>query len=339
MRVLMTGGGTGGSGGNEEPEEEVIVDFAAIVLSVESEVLLRLRFLIPDEFLNDENAYAVVTEEANEVTKVDQVTTLTSAEVKALGTDSNGRYTFEQGIAAGEMTGDVSVEFFNGEGEALNIRDYADGSLTKKLTRTVLDYGKLSYEKGKESLQNLVTGMFLFGGYAQQYFKVDIANPAYNLSTQMGKTLPDINAVSAETITQDMTTSGDEIGITKVTQKIGLDSSVYMSTYFVADKNIDDYSFTLTYTEGGVEKNIEVEAELESDGRFRVDILDIPVAYWDYMYKITATEKATGKTFEVDSSIMAWAKRCIVGSSNAAQVDMAKAMYYYNQAANAYFNK
>ena len=319
--------------------EAVVVDFVAIQLSAEAEVVLRLKFTIPDELLNDTNAYVILTEEANAITKVDQVSEFTMAELKAQGTDSSGRYVLEQGIAAGEMTGDISVQFIDGNGNVVMIRDYMDGSLNEKLTRTVLDYTRLALEKGNVKMKNLSTAMVTFGGYAQSYYGVDTSNPAYNVLEEFGIAMPDVGAISADTFTQELTRSGKDIGIKQTTQKIGLDSRVYMTTYFELDEgaSIDNYTFMLTYTEGRVEKTIELEA-VEENGRYRVDIQDIPVAYWDYMYKITVTD-AQGDSYEVSSSILAWAKRCIQNSSNQKQVNMAKAMYYYNQAANEYFGK
>ena len=73
--------------------------------------------------------------------------------------------------------------------------------------------------------------------------------------------------------------------------------------------------------------------------RYYVDAANVPVDYWDFMYKITVTKIETGETYEVSFSVLAWVKRCIANSTNSAEVNMAKAMYFYNQVANDYFKR
>ena len=68
------------------------------------------------------------------------------------------------------------------------------------------------------------------------------------------------------------------------------------------------------------------------------------MAYWDYFYKITVTDKVSGETLEVTSSVLAWAKKCIEADdlgdpAKIAQEKMAMAMFFYNDAANKYFGK
>lgn len=540
----------------------VSVSFEAIQLSVEAEVMLRLKITVADGF----NGTIKLTEAANERTLVDDFTVYTVTESGLIDQNGNAaetettaqgvtRYVLDQGIAAGEMTGIVSIEAFDASGNPCCIRDYIDGSLTQKLERTVLDYAKLALEKGGDEMKELARTMLTFGGYAQAFYKVDIENPAYNILPVYGFEQPDINAVTlaflneivegkvrvpdlswapvsstlmmsppqetepeatepettevteptepeitepeitepeepevVETMeatepTVTETTSATEPDVPETTQatepvvpettiaveteetievteqhsvpdmiltdssrtvanvfnsgKTTEENAVFMSTNFMldmmADKNttpaeeapteaqpeldetkqpeevlveevilpaaeplneaatlseedfgiayanaqvinfdarvdltsyftlyegasISDYTFTLTYAKGGkpFTRDISAEVKQESNGnRYAVKIADIPVAYWDFEYVITVTQKDSGASYELRSSILAWAKRCItsyetkaatlsdeeLAQVNTAQVNMAKAMYYYNQAANDYFDR
>lgn len=490
---------------------DVPVQLAAIQLSAESEVLLKLKVKILDTLLAQDDAYILLTEEENEVTKQDQVTKITMKDLKAQGPDSSGRYVLSQGIAAGEMTGKVSIKGFDEAGNSIYIGDYTDNSIATELVRTVIDYTRLALTNGSDNMKALSAAMVTFGGYAQAYFGVDTTHPAYDVlaekafedlkfadkynnfdiekitedtitqvlqvttngsassdtstyatrsvgtavetasseaaegepdaeevipvETNAGETIPDettveetspsetsaeetlsyvtvpsettasVSTVSestpeettvsetasseisgeesvekasetiasetaesdspadetviltevtaasepaanisvmSDTTEEDTDTSEQDFGITYQSQKINLDSRVSMTTYFTLDSgNVDDYIFTLTYTQGGVDGlEMELLPEQEQDGsRWFIKIEDIPVAYWDYMYKITVTKAGSDQTYEIESSVLAWAKRCIANSANDAQVNMAKAMYYYNQAANDYFGK
>lgn len=535
----------------------VSVNFEAIQLSVEAEVMLRLKITVAEGF----NGTIKLTEAANERTLVDDVTVYTVTESGLIDQNGNAaetettaqgvtRYVLDQGIAAGEMTGIVSIEAFDASGNPCCIRDYIDGSLTQKLERTVLDYAKLALEKGGDEMKELARTMLTFGGYAQAFYKVDIENPAYNILPEYGFEQPDINAVTlaflneivegkvrvpdlswapvsstlmmsppqetepeatepettevteptepeitepeepevvetseateptvtettgvtepdipettqatepevpettiaaeteetievteqhsvpdmiltdssrtvanvfnsgktteenavfmsknfmldmmadkhttpaeeapteaqpeldetkqpeevlveevilsaAEPMNEAATLSEEDFGIAYANaQVINFDARVDLTSYFTLYEgaSISDYTFTLTYAKGGkpFTRDISAEVKQESNGnRYAVKIADIPVAYWDFEYVITVTQKDSGASYELRSSILAWAKRCItsyetkvatlsdeeLAQVNTAQVNMAKAMYYYNQAANDYFDR
>lgn len=310
-------------------------NFNAIEVSYEAEVELRLKFFIPEELINDDEAYAVLTLNGKE-------TIVTMPELREDGKDSKGRYILRQGIASGRMTQDVDVQIIDGQGNIADLVDYIDGSTSKTITRSVLDYARLALEKGTAAQKSMVTSLLVYGGYSQGYFNIEKDNPAYNLLKEFDIAIPTLDDISADSITQELTKSNTDIGITQTTQQAYLDSAIYHRVYFVLDEgaSIDDYSFVMTYTSNYVEKTKDVlPVYEESRDRYYVDILDIPAPYLDYMYKITVTNNNTNETYEVSTSVMAWVKLLLQKSTNEAQIKMGKALYYYNQEANAFFNK
>jgi len=245
-----------------------------------------------------------------------------------------GRYVFEQGIAAGEMTGDVTITFYDGEGKILYVSDYSDGEIKDAITRTVVDYATLALEKSTNAKQRaLVTAMVTYGGYAQLQFKVDVNNPAFNiLDEQLDLSAADVDAIKDMTIT-----NAENLGVRAVTQQVDLQSNVYLRTYFRFDSDVDitAYTFTVTKPDG---TKMTVTPVLKDDGRYYVDVYS-PVARWDNDYTITVTN-ADGESCVVTGSILAYAKRGInSGKATAEQVNTFKAMILYNVAANAYFGK
>jgi len=314
---------------------------AAIEASADSEILLRLKCFVPAELV-EQGAYAEVTK----VTLWDNKAQETETEkivLSELTTDNGGRYVLSKGMASGEMTCPMTVRFFDGNGNALNVLDYADNTVSDSVTRTVLDYAKRILEVSTNEQQRAVTSaMVTYGGYAQLNFEVDSQNPVYSI---LGDEAPSLSSV---TITDTYTDSGDDIGISLDGRQAYLDSAIYLRSYFklTGNSTVDDYTFTLTYTENGTEKTkaLQPVPEMKTKSgvtyeRYYVDILDIPAAYLDYMYKITVTHNETGKTYELNTSVNAYLKDLIANSTKTEQINSAKAMYLYNQAANNFFGK
>lgn len=310
------------------------INFRSIFLSIKGETLLNLSFRIPKVLLEDSGAYVVWTEEANAVVVDGSETKLMLSEWTP---DSDGLYTLSQGIASGEMTGDVTVRFFDGNGNPRWIYNSKSGTTSASLTQTVLDYVTLALASDKAELKAMCNAMLTFGGYAQRYFGVDTGNLAYSLS---GVTMPDISKYDAlDTWSQELVQSGSVSGISYKSQRLGLDSKVYMTTYFTldAEKSIEDYTFTVSYMEGGQAYSSSVTPVADGDN-YSFKINDIPPAMWDTVFTVTITNNNdASETCTITCSVLAWARRCIENSNKTAQVNMAKAMYYFNETADAYF--
>jgi len=319
-------------------QEKLKCNLAAIEVSCEAEIVLRLKTFIPEELLEDENAYVLLTKYGKRTVE----TKLTAAELLAMGTDSKGRYVLEQGVASGEMTSNVTMEIFDGNGNAVTIVDYADGIEKTVITRNVLDYARRILEVGSEKQKKLITALVTYGGYAQIHFDVDAENPAYNVLGEYGIETPSLSGFTAESIAQELTKSETSIGITQSAQQAFLDAALYQRVYFVLDEgsSIENYNFSLKYTENYVEKTKPVEPVYEaSRNRYYVDILDIPAAYMDYMYEITVTNKTTGEEYSVSTSMLVFVKLALQKFTDEDQLNALRAMYYYNQAANEFFGK
>ena len=316
------------------------IDLTAIEVSFDSEILLRMFFIIPDELLNDDDAYAVVVKDG---AYGPVETKITMAEFREEGPTAYGDYMVEQGVASPEMGRDVTVQFVDGNGNYVDIKDYVDQSVNTEVSRKAMDYATRIFEVGNDRQKALVAAMLTYGGYAQKNFMVDADAPVYSVLPDYGYVIPTLEDITHESISQELATSDTDIGITYSAQQAYLDSSIYHRVYFKLDSgaSIDNYKFELTWIDAyGVEHTEVVATEYDSVyDEYYVDILDIAAPYLDYMYKIVVTNTESGDTYEVSTSVLVWAKLIMQKSTNTAQVNLAKAVYYYNQAANTFFGK
>ena len=202
-------------------------------------------------------------------------------------------------------------------------------------------------------MKSLVAALVNYGGYAQTYFGTnpeDVApladvSLASDLLNETGIELlsedrPNIGSVTTIDETPAIYTSLPE-GMTSVTQNAILDAAIKEEVFFYLEsKNIDTYTFKLTYTVDGKThtRNVVPEEAADPDNpsayRYKITILNIPAAYLDYDYTITIDG-----SYVITPSITAYLQRLCNASSNQAQINLAKAMYLYNLAANELFGK
>ena len=313
-----------------------VVQLNAFAASAAEEVYLEMKFFLPEEMANGTITLThTVTKNGNTTTDNE------SYNVADLTPDANGRYVITHGIASGEMTCPVIVSFKTAGGKVINVRK--GSTVSEFASCAVTDYAELVLTKGNENQKKLITNLLTYGGYAQALFNVDASNPAYNLLSTHGVTKPNLDEVTASSISNVAAGSGPAIGIQKGTQEAFLDSAIYHRVYFTLDagNTIDNFKFVLTYPVNKVEYTKELTPVFESGkDRYYVEIEDIPAAYLDYDYKISVTNKNTGETYTVTTSVLAYLK-ALLNSETATteQKNLAKAMYLYNQQANTFFGK
>ena len=190
--------------------------------------------------------------------------------------------------------------------------------------------------------------MATYGGYAQEYFVKNNSNidatPIYSVLSQYGQALPDLSGVTVGSIGR--TFNKDEAnadGLLMGGADVDLNSAVTLTLKFAltnAEYTINDFTFELKYIENHVEKSKELEAYLGSDGRYWVDVENIPAAYWDYEYVIAVTNTKTNTVSMPSGSVLAFVQLKLKNANSTEEVkNLVKGMYYYNEAANEFFGK
>lgn len=316
-----------------------IVESTAMEVSFDSALLLWTYFDIPEEMLNNDGIKVLVTKDYAWDGMVTDV--ITMAELREAGPTPYGDYKIEQSVASGEMAREVTIQFVDENGNYLAVKDYEDGSVDTEIVRKVADYAARIFERGTEKQKALVKAMLVYGGYSQKYFNVDAAEPVYDLLGEYGYALPDLSGITADSIAQELTKSASGNGLTYSAQEAYLDYSIYHRVYFKLDagEDISNFEFKVDIADwyGNITDTVLVAEYDAQYDEYYVDIKDIPAAYLDRMYTVTATNLTTGVDYEVSTSVLVWAKTVMQISSNVNQVNLAKAVYHYNQAANVFF--
>lgn len=332
-----------------------VVTYAANTLDADSKVFLNLKFFIPSGMSDD---VVISWTKENYIKKDGSLATFedscTVGELRATGIDDSGRYVLSQDFASGEMSGNMTVHFKDGESELqiYNMKD--DKWFENGFVRSILDYSTQALGSSNPKMVNLSRGMMNFASYAKAYFRISYEDTAkQDPADLLGGPLTDemealANLWDTSDTTYDNKYSGADLGILnnpnvaneKISQSLVLDSDTNIKTFFYLAEgtNIEDLTFTLTYIEDKVTKQKTLDAYKDGN-RYCVEIEHIPVAYWNYGYKITVTSQAAEGEFVIETSVLAWAKNAINKSSATNTNNMGKAMFLYNKYACDYFNQ
>jgi len=149
-------------------------------------------------------------------------------------------------------------------------------------------------------------------------------------------------AITAATIKNEGSISGSDIGIYNSSVSAALEAAIYQRVYFMlkSGHSIDEYTFELTYInpDKTVSTSTVMPEEEPSKNRFYITIPQISSPNLDYVYTIKVTHNETGETYVVNTSIMRWAKTSLENTAYSIQRhNIARALYFFSQAANAYY--
>jgi hypothetical protein len=277
-----------------------------------------MYFTLTEETLADTNAYVSFITNGEEIER--QYMT------EAGAPDKDGEYAFMCGVAAAQMADEITVQLV-----------YGDGTKGATGTYTVKQYVEQRLQNPAASAEEkaLLKAMLNYGAYAQTFFEYNDGNLANNVD---GVELPDLNAVTADQISQSNVQTGAATGIAiKGYSALLEDETTFKFVFALADgADIADYTFTYT---DGTAAPVALEAKKAADGTYCVYIEDIAAALLDQRYTLTVTN-TDGTSYSLTTSVLCYVKSVINNSNNTeAKINMAKALYLYNQAANAYFGK
>ena len=301
------------------PAERVVEDeIKNFATSLGGDIGFKMYFTLTEETLADANAYVSFITNGEEIER--QYMT------EAGAPDKDGEYAFMCGVAAAQMADEITVQLV-----------YGDGTKGATGTYTVKQYVEQRLQNPAASAEEkaLLKAMLNYGAYAQTFFEYNDGDLANNVD---GVELPDLNAVTADKISQSNVQTGAATGIAiKGYSALLEDETTFKFVFALADgADIADYTFTYT---DGTAAPVALEAKKAADGTYCVYIEDIAAALLDQRYTLTVTN-TDGSSYSLTTSVLCYVKSVINNSNNTeAKINMAKALYLYNQAANAYFDK
>ena len=326
-----------GSGNGDADEQRVNFNVTAAIITVagsgpvenasnitscstnfEGKLQLNVYIVLSEEIAADPGAYVSATF-SGETTKHSVPELLT-------GIDSRGRVKVVQDVFATMMRENIMIQVFNGEGQA--------APLTYKETTDVTDgfsYNMLTYLKDRQvnstnpKMVELARAAELYGIATQVYFPDGSVQPTAEEIAEMKAAAAEIT-IPAEC---DERTSGTlPEGITKRTKTVMFESDNTLRMYFyLDDADLDKYTFTLNGAE-------VTPMRLES-GRYYVEQKNVASAELSVFNTFTVSDGVD--TFTAECSALSYAYGRQQSSANADMVNLAKLLYRYSLAADAYF--
>lgn len=274
-------------------------------LSLTGNIGVNFYYALSDEVLSDSEA---------KVEFVLEDTTVSYLIKDARSRTMNGqKYKFFSMEATSvQMPSDINAKVVLSNGECIfeetySVKKYCDATLAESESET--------------NLTSLMKALLIYGGYAQIQFKHNEDNLAYKDLVSH-----DVSDVSADVFTPyTMETSGSEEGLTYNYSTLALDSLTTINHYFTIGEahTIGDYEFKM---------GDEALTPIKRGSRYCVQISDIASNKLDEAYTVTVGG------FDITYSAFSYAERVMSGTSEVDDLtNLMRAMYKYNQAANAYF--
>lgn len=277
--------------------------------TLDGDIGLNYYIALPESVTSDEGAY-VQFNVNGENTKV---------YVKDATAEEDGTYKFTCWLTAKEMRDTVTFELYDGSGTNVDI--YKNSG--EKIEGASFDYSLETYFDALSSdedaaLKALADATLIYGAYAQNAFNHN-ADPTLN-----GSELADVTVDTLET--NKMTKSADIPEGLKLTEMtLILETETTLRLYFKSE-NIGNYTFKLD----GSDVTLNTIAE---EGLYYVEIANISAKNLDTMHTLEINGECT-LTF----NSLSYAYAVLKTSNNDDLCNVVKALYKYNEAANAYFS-
>ena len=273
-------------------------------------------YVIPSEALTaDSEAYVMLNE-----------TRYPIAEASTRVVSGLTLYQFSFEVPAKNMNDTVTLRVYSGDGSQAALYRYSDGedlSATGYQT-SVQEYIQKTRETSTdEELLALLNAMSDYGSMAQLQF-------SYNADTRV-PVLADLSQVTVEDLAgYDYTiTPGKYTGVSFNSASLSLQSETVLRIYLKLDEGeIGDYTFKL---------GTKVVQPYQSGSYWIVEISNIAAKDLDRLYTVTVTS-ASGKVLTVKACALGYCYRVLASDRTSDTLkDTVRAIYLYNQAANAYF--
>ena len=286
-------------------------------LSLDGDIGVNFYVVLPEEFINDPDAYITLN-----------TTRLTLADATASTSGGQQLYKWKYRVVAKRMPEDVVLNVYNGAGEKLKLESFTTGedftesgyatSVSRYIQQTLAS-------SSNAKLIALVKALSDYGSKAQMHFNHNTSAAAaiYNQAA--------IDAVTAETVEpfRYTKTQTEQPGVSFAALTLVLESETTLKLYFKLNEGvIGDYSFTL---------DGKAVTPTYSKGYYVVEIKDIAAKNLDKVYTVKVSD-SSGVILTVNSCALSYACQVMnLEGQSEKLLQVVKALYLYNQAANAYF--
>ena len=280
------------------------------------QIELRFYVHISEAALADPNAYAVLTLNDREVTTlISAAPTSTSAGVLCRR--------FKIPVKSKEMRDEVVLRLYDGNGNLLPLKDKDGVDVTSSgYVYTLMQYFKVAQEKGSAKMKALAVAAENYGTAAQLYFKYKADG------------LAAADAVTEVTLAEFAPFAPVYEGtlpeaVIENTSTLELNSDNTLRQYFSLKSGTD--LSTLTFTVDG-----KTVTPVKRGNLYCTEVANISADKLDVAHVFTVSDGVN--TYTITFSALSYGYRALTSSTAGDNIkNLVKALYLYNQAANAYF--
>ena len=286
----------------EEPQEpENGVEWCCISTTLGGNIGLNFYARLSDDIVNDPDAYVQFTY-ADKVVKVPMSEAVLSEKKGAPA------YRFTCELTAKNMTDVVTAQVFTAAGAAGNSKSMDIATYANWVIDNITD---------PEAI-DLMKAMLNYGASAQVLFGHETDNLANAGLSAEDQVLADVDASAYK-----HTITGSEAGIEIKSMTLLLDSNTDNRFYFVlnGEKAIDAYTFLINGTE---------TTPVAKNGKYYVEISAIAA------HKLGQMNTVTVGGLSIEYAALSYVNQVLNYSKDEATINMAKALYAYAMAAEAY---
>lgn len=247
-------------------------------------------------------------------------------DMEPMTVDGEELYRFSAEVSAKNMYDDVFFKVYDGDGnECLLLNSEGDPLENNRYVFSVKQYADIILKESTDTaMKELVTAMMNYGDYAAEYFGMpQTETPSGELAAKMKTVTDSVLSGYGRRFTGELT------GLKYYGSSLLLRSGTTIRHYFetTGENTIDDFSFFLN------EKSI---TPAYKNGKYYIDITGIPASDLDEIYVITI-EDSEGVKHELSYGALSYAYNALHDHAGNDLVNLMKALYLYNRAADAYF--
>jgi hypothetical protein len=285
----------------------------AASLNLDGTIGLNFKVVFSDSVLESGNAEAVFLYLGAETRKP----------IAGMSPDSSGNYVFTFRIPAPEFANTVQLKFVSGD----TVIPFYNS--TGRLENDTLSYSCQCYSEvlpESNPSRALIDALHSYCYYA--YRGLGLTDP--NVEPSPKATTPDISSVTAAQLEQYRNAvSGSVTGLSANAISLMLESTTEINIKFklAAGHSIDEYSFAL---------DGKPVTPVYKGGLYIVTVYDIPANELNVRHSMVVT--AGSEKLEISTCALSYCYSVLANNLLTEEMrDTCKALYLYNQAANAYF--
>ena len=297
----------------EEPKAQI--ELYGVSTTLGGQIGLNFLLVPTDEQLNDEGFKVTLANGA-------AVKEFALKDGKVRTWDGRTMYQFTFALTAKQMSEKVEIKAVNGSGEAVALYRPIEKKASESFSFSVVDYlNKVVAEHSNEDLKALAKAMSDFGSLTQVYVPYNTENRAalWNLDAVTGVSAADLAPYMAEV------TGGDVVALTGST--LVLDDQTDLRIYLEAkDGALTDYTYQLDGKAATLKKNNTC-----------IEVSNIAANKLDLFHTLVVKNSAGDTVLTVKICALSYAYSTVTNSDNQNLINAVKALYLYNQKADAYF--